>query len=402
MSIIEQFDGQLRCRGHAGTPDANAVLMAADAALQAAGDFHRLFDVRLMLVRQKLGLPVTQPTSLRDIPKAVEPEFRKAYADTAREIGELFLKAGRLPDAWAYFRSIQEPEPVRQAIAAKIESLEEASGPEVEELLNLALYDQAHVVAGLKLLLRMNGTCNTITAIGQLLSQMKPDERRQAAALMVRTIHTDLLANVRRDVERRQPVLRPGSTLRELVAGRESLFEGGAYHIDVSHLHSTVSFARHLHADDAELPLAIDLCYYGTQLAEPLRYPADVPFDDYYTASLHFLTALQGPSVNEGLQYFAARLRDEPDAADQRMIAFVLTDLASRVGRLAEVIEQVAPHLAGMDDPNGFSFTACCVEAGRLDLLESVARQKDDVLALATAMLLKSPQSAPAHSGAAT
>jgi hypothetical protein len=48
-----------------------------------------------------------------------------------------------------------------------------------------------------------------------------------------------------------------------------------------------------------------------------------------------------------------------------------------------------------MEDPNGFSFTACCVESGRLDLLEQTAVDNSDILAMATVLLLKNaaPQS---------
>ena len=388
MTVVAQFEQAI---ASSKSPSPDALLDAAEAALQAAGDFHRLFDVRLVRARRQLGLPITQPTSLQNIPKQHEAEFRAAYTTAGREVGRLFLDADKLADAWAYFRTISEPQPVRDAIAAKAAALGNESGPQVDELLNLALYDGAHVIEGLTLLLRTHGTCNTVTALSQLLARMTPDERRQAATLMVRRIYADLVAGVRRDVERRQPLLKPSAGLAELIAGRESLFADGAYHVDVSHLHSIVSFARHLNRTDPELRLAIELCRYGAQLSEPLRYPADVPFDDYYVANGHFLSALAGDDVDANLKYFIDRLNDEPDPQDKKMIAFVVADLGSRVERKSVSLEAAAPFLAGMEDPAGFSFTTCCVEAGRLDLLESAAREQDDVLALVTARLLSEP-----------
>ena len=71
------------------------------------------------------------------------------------------------------------------------------------------------------------------------------------------------------------------------------------------------------------------------------------------------------------------------------MIAFVLVDLATRLGRAAEVLETVAPWLSRMEDPNGFSFTAACIESGRPELLEMTARANDDVLAFATSLLVR-------------
>ena len=386
MSAIECFETELtKVSSNSAAPD--AVLDAVERALLAQKDYHRLFDAKLIRVRNGLGLSITQPTSLKEIPAEHEKAFREAYTKAARETGQLFLDGGQLADAWAYFRTIQETEPVRQAIVKQVAEVAAEPGPHLDELLNLALYEGAHVVEGLKLLLKTHGVCNTVTAMGQLLAQMTADERRQAAAVMVRTIYSDLQHNVRRDVEKRQPTLKPDLSLGELVRGREFLFSEGAYHIDVSHLHSIVSFARHLQRTDPELKLAIELCQYGAQLAEQLRYPGDVPFDDYYVANEWFLKAVAGVEVEESLQYFIDRLNQEPEDADKRMIAFVLVDLGQRVDRVNIALEAAARYISRLEDPNGFSFTAFCVNARRLDLLESAARENDDVLALVTVLL---------------
>ena len=390
MTAIELFESERNKQAGSTVCEADAILDAAEKTLIDQGDFHRLFDAKLMRVRSQLGLPITQPTSLRNIPEDHEPAFREAYTMAAREVGQRFLEAGQLADAWAYFRTISETDSVRAAIAKKVTELPPEPGPGLDELLNLALYEGAHVVEGLKLLLKTHGTCNTVTAMSQVLPQMTQDERRAAAAVMVRNIYTDLQANVRRDVERRLPTLKPNASLRELIMGRDFLFAEGGYHIDVSHLHSTVSFARHLERSCPELQMAIELSEYGAQLAEQLRYPGDVPFDDYYAANNHFLNALAGVDVDDSMNYFIDRLKKEPDAPDQRMIAFVIADLGQRVNRTNMAIEAAAPFLKQMEDPSGFSFTAYCVNAGRLDILEASAREDNDVLRLATVMMMKS------------
>jgi len=394
MTAIEQFDTE-RNENSGTSPDGDsAILDAAEKTLISQGDFHRLFDAKLIRVRHRLGLPITQPTSLGNIPEPHESVFRDAYTSAAREVGQRFLDAGQLADAWAYFRTINETDSVRAAIARRVAELPSEPGAGLDELLNLALYEGAHVVEGLKLLLKTHGTCNTVTAMGQVMAQMTPDERRQAAAMMVRNIYGDLQSNVHRDIERRDPSVKPGVSLRELLSGRESLFAEGGYHIDVSHLHSTVSFARHLDRDCPELQMAIELCDYGAQLAEPLRYPGDVPFDDYYVANRHFLNALADVDVDASLHYFIDRLRQEPETSDKRMIAFVLADLGQRVDRTSMAFDAAAPFLKHLEDPSGFSFSAYCVDANRIDVLESTAREDNDVLRLATAMLLKHQNSA--------
>ncbi|MCA9063367.1 MAG: hypothetical protein KDA96_09920, partial [Planctomycetaceae bacterium] len=215
MKSVETFDTLLAQSSEA--PSSDAVLAALEAALLQAKDYHRLFDARLIRVRMQMGLPIIQPTSLRNIPEEQEPEFRKAYINVARDIGALLLNDNRLADAWAYFRTIGEPEPVRAAIE-KVQIPREPD-EQFDEIMNLALYEGAHVVRGLEFLLKTHGTCNTVTAMSQLIQQMSGDERRQAAAMMVRNLYEDLTASVRRHVEQRQPVLNPAVSLGELIIG---------------------------------------------------------------------------------------------------------------------------------------------------------------------------------------
>ena len=53
------------------------ILDTLEQALLDQQDFHRWFDARMIRARRQLGLPLTQPTSLRDIPEAQEAEWRK-------------------------------------------------------------------------------------------------------------------------------------------------------------------------------------------------------------------------------------------------------------------------------------------------------------------------------------
>jgi hypothetical protein len=384
MTRIESFNKHL-----AGPSDktatADSVLDALEATLTEEQDYHRLFDAKLMRVRRRLNLPLTQPTSLASVPPELDSAFRDAYMAVAREIGTLFLKQNQLSDAWAYFRTIGEPGPVRNALEAM--TVPSEPGPERDELLNLALYEGAHVVLGLRMLISSNGTCNTITAMGQLMQQMTPEERNQAAAMMVRHLYGDLQYSLRRHIEAREPKTELQLPIGQLIEGRRWLFEEGNYHIDISHLHSTVGFARHLKQSDPELTLAIELSQYGSQLDAPLRYPGEVPFDDFYLGHTHFLRAIAGTGADEALQYFHQRLQQEEDPQNQKMIAFVIVDLGQRIGRSAEALELAGQHLSRMEDPGGFSWSAACINAGRKDLLTAAAQQNDDVLSYALSLL---------------
>jgi len=379
-SAIDQVTGQL-----SDSASPCELLDALEAALRESKDYHRLFDAKLMRTRHELGLPVTQPTSMDNIPEDHHFTFRAAYVDAAREIGHLLLEDGRLADAWAYLRTIGEPDAVR----AEIDKVSVPQEPDekFDEIVNLALYEGAHVVRGLEFLLRTHGTCNTVTAFSQLQQQMSPDERRQAAVVMVRQIYDELQQSVRRDLESRNPVVPAKASLAELLAENENLLADGNYHIDVSHLHSVVGFSRSLTAEDPELQQVIELCEYGSRLAEPLRYPGNVPFEQYYEAHLRFLNALAGRDVAGELDWFTARMEDESDDSSRQLIAFVVLDLGQRTGQEDEALRRVAAHLGQLEDPGGFSFSKMCVEQNRLDILEESAMSNDDPIAWVTARL---------------
>lgn len=377
---IESLTEQLSDSG-----DPEQLLEALQAVLLEQRDYHRLFDAKLMRARHQLGLPITQPTSLESIPVEHQAEFREAYVTAAREVGEMLLDAGQLADAWAYFRTIGESEPVRAAID-KI-TMPQEPDESFDEVMNVALYEGAHMVKGLEFLLNSHGTCNTVTTLSQLQQQMTADERRDSAALLVRQIYQDLRHSLKADLETRNPGVSSAASIRELIAGQGVLFAEGNYHIDVSHLHSIVGFARALTADDSELEQAVELCEYGNCLSEPLQYPGSPPFESYYEAHLHFLNALAGRDASKALDWFTEKMQAAEDENGKRLVAFVILDLGQRTGQEESALSRVAPVLGQVEDPNGFSFTTLCVEQGRCDLLEQTARSNDDVIAWATARL---------------
>jgi hypothetical protein len=385
MTHIDAFKQKLNNKSEPSSSSADEVLNALEQTLLEQKEYHRLFDARMMRVRRRMELPLTQPASINGVPAEKEAEFREAYMAVAREVGKLFLEDHALADAWAYFRTIGDPAPVKQALEELAAPTE--SGSQLDDLISLALYEGAHIVLGLRLLLRSHGTCNTITAMGQLMSQMTPAERNQSAALMVKHLYTDLQYSLTRHTESREPEIPKDLSIAELVSGRSWLFEEGNYHIDISHLHSTVGFARHLTSEDPELLLAIELCQYGRQLDSPLRYPGEVPFDDFYTAHSHFLKAIAGIDVDAALACFAERLTSEADPQNQKLTAFVIVDLGQRTGRVSQTLEMVGQHLSRLEDQSGFSWSTACLKAGRSDLLARTAQHDDDVLTYALSLL---------------
>jgi hypothetical protein len=122
------------------------------------------------------------------------------------------------------------------------------------------------------------------------------------------------------------------------MSGRDFLFADGAYHIDTSHLSSTMQIASEL-TDKASLELALDLARYGEQLDEGLQYAGDPPFEDLYPATAKFLAAQLDENVDEALSHFRERA-EATDAHQEGTFAIeAYVDLLARVGKPAEALK---------------------------------------------------------------
>ncbi len=358
--------------------------------LKAEKQYHRIFDAQLLDVRQQMGISLIRPTSFDDVPAEKKDEFEKAYIDAARAVGKMFLDDQQLGPAWMYFRTIQEPDIIRESLD-KID-LETIDGQAVEELINIGLHEGAHPVKGFAALLRYHGTCSTITAFDHNLSRLKTEQREEVARMLLGQLHTDLTHSLQRDIQRRLPTEPPADSIAAMIAGRDWLFAEHNYHIDVSHLSSVVRFARSLPAGDPDLSKAIELCAYGAMLSTQFQYPSEAPFQDYYAAHKAYFCVLADQKREENLNYFREILKNEIAFEQQQLIALVLVDLLGRIDRENDAVEIAAEYLSGVEEAQTFSYSTLCQEAKRWDLLEKSARKRGD-LVLFMATLLEAERS---------
>jgi hypothetical protein len=370
-----------------------AVFEQLVATLRERQDYHKLFDALCLQKKQAMGLPLGKPTSLEDVPAEQREEFERTYIAAAREVGRLLLDAGKIGQAWIYFHAIREPDPVREMIEKL--PIPRESSEQSEELLELALFKGVHPAQGVKIMLRTHGTCSTITSLDQTFPRLSMEDRAATAALLVRTLHGELMSSVEREVQQRMPFTTPAKSLRELTAGRDWLFADNNYHIDVSHLSATVRFARSLSPGAPELALARDLCEYGSQLAPQFQYSGEPPFQDYYPAHLQFFRVLMDDGRDEALAYFQRQLDAEPDGSDQALIAYVLVDLLVRIDRFAEALPLAEKYLLNGDADFAAAFAELCEKAGRYDVLQRSAAARDDLVTYAAALVQESSASRP-------
>jgi hypothetical protein len=367
------------------TGGATAVFDQLARTLRDEREYHKLFDALCLKKKFELGAPLHRPTAFDDVPAEKRDEFEAAYVAATREVGQLLLADKKLGQSFVYFHALRETQPLHDAIEAM--PMPRETSEESEELIDLAFYKMVHPVKGMQVMLKTHGTCSTITALDQGFMNLSPDQRSACAALLVRTLHTDLLQSVQREVKNRIPLAPPAKTLRELTAGRDWLFAENNYHIDVSHLHSTVRFARSLTPGQPELILARDLAEYGSQLSQQFQYPGEPPFAEFYPAHIQFFKYLSNDNREDALAYFQHLLDNEPDSPTQAMVAYVMVDLLARTDQLDAALPIAEKHLVKADQDFAAAFAELCQKAGRFDVLMRSAEERSDLVTYAAALV---------------
>jgi len=287
----------------AASDDAALMFQQAAQKLVEAGQFHQLFDMRLLEQRHLLGLPLEQQTALDDVPSPAREQLEQAYLQACREVGLLLLDRGQAREAWTYLRPTGEKQLMRQWLERAVPDEEHA-----EELIELALYEAIDVERGFAWLLAQRGTCNAITEFDSLAGRLSVHDQRACATILVHHMHEEILRNLRGHLERLERAAPTSDSIATILAEHPDLLADGAYHVDTSHLATTVRFARsllsHSLADPKLLSLAIDLATYGSQLAKDLQYPDQPPFEDIYTTHLLLFRATFGEEVESAIEYF--------------------------------------------------------------------------------------------------
>ena len=304
--------------------------------LAAAGNFHELFDAQLMQGRRRLGLPIDRRDSLDELPEPLRSQTEAAYLDACREVGQLLLQAGRFREAWVYLRPVGDKRVVRECLAKTIPDEDN-----VEELIDVALYEGVDAERGFAWLLGDRGTCNSITAFESLAGNLPISDQRDCAVILVRHLHRELSTNILAHIEQHEGTAPEASELQPQIDARPWLFQNENHHVDTSHLAATVRFARL--ADTPEiLRLALDMAEYGRRLARSLQFPGEEPFVDVFPSHRLFFAALLGEQVDESVRFFARRAEEVSLEEHGTGAIEVYLSLLARLGRPAAALDEFA------------------------------------------------------------
>ncbi len=383
MTAIMKYDDLTNLAG-----DPAEMFREVAQALVAAGELHRLFDLRLLQERHRHGLPLDRRTPIDDVEEPLRSQVEAGYLAACREVGALLLESGRLREAWMYLRPAGDKFSLRERLATVVLDDERA-----DELIELALFEGIYPERGSAWRLGRNGTCNSITTLDGMSQLLDAADVRACAGVLLRHVYRELHGNLRGHYHKLRGAAPPHNlSVGQLIEQNPELLAGGNYHLDVSHLQSTVRYARLL-TDPALVAKALEIADYGSRLPPDLQYPGEAPFEELFAAHRRWFAALLGRDVDEAIRYFGAKVRSEGD--DPRSTAAVETWLVLLL-RLNRADEALAAYseLVTKDrelSPHAPTLLELARASGDWQRYESICREREDLLGFAAGLLVQRP-----------
>ncbi len=348
--------------------------------------YRLIFDARMMKKRLDLGLPLVSLPALGDLPDAARQPYQDTYIQTAREVGELFLADGDIPGAWTYFRAIGDAKPVIEALETF--DVPEPDTPEQQDRLSstvqVAYQEGVHPRKGFELILKHYGICRGITMFS---GYPQHEGRDESLRLLVRTLHAELVSNLKRAISKVEGTAPATESVAELIASRGWLFENNATYTDTSHIVSVLRLSTELKDKDT-VRLVVELADYGSALGSMFEHEDDPPFEGYDDRGL-YLRALLGENVDQAVSHFEKKIARFDRNHYGTRPAEVLIQLLSRVGRYGEAINVHRRHLADgvPEDPSCPTLLQLCEMSGDFEELKRVALERSDTLSYMAALL---------------
>ena len=177
-------------------------------------------------------------------------------------------------------------EPVKDAIAAL-----DPAQPKADGVIEIALGERVHPRKGLELAIAQHGICRAITYFEQF-----PDlenRGRNAMRCLVRTLHRELVANLRRAIAQHEGQAPDSASVPELIS-RTRLAVRRIRFLCRHLARGLCDPVRHDLEDAGAIRLALELCEYGAHLSPQFKLRGEPPFDDLYVDHATYLRALLG------------------------------------------------------------------------------------------------------------
>jgi hypothetical protein len=370
--------------------DPDRLMNRAAQTFASTGDLHRLFDLRLMQERLRLGLALDRRTPIDEIDEPIRSQLEAGYLEACREVGELLVEAGRLREAWMYLRPAGEKPSLRRHLACIA-----ADEAQADELIELALYEGVDPERGFAWLLGRQGTCSGITTLDGLAEQLSLADLTACAAVLVRHVYNELRGNLRGHLQRLTEGPPPDASVRELITQHPELQSQGDFHLDASHLTSAMKYARLL-TEPALVDKALEMAEYGSRLPAELQYAGEPPFEDVYPAHRRWFEATLGRDADAALGYFAEQAGREVDNPLATAAVEAYLELLVRVGRPGDALD-AAERLVPADrqlSRHAPTLLELAEQSGQWSRYAMICEARNDVLGFTAGLLAQRQQQA--------
>ena len=371
---LKRFEDWERAAKEMGSQAAIAQLVTQ---LRADGKDRSAFEATLMGERLKLGLPALLVKGVSQIPADKRADYEEAVFNVCRSFGEDLIAKNRLVEAFSFLDMIGET----NSLHAALDRFDpKASTENIDAIIEIAL-GGVHPRKGIELIRERFGMCQAISAGEQVLGQETREVvRQECAKILVRGLHSELIARLRDEISEREPTATLAFSVTLLLRERGWLFENDNYHIDTSHLNAVVRMSRILPKCE-ELYLALQLCEYGSKLSERYRYADPPPFENVFEDTSIYLRTIAKLETEKGLSFFREKAEKSDPKTGDLLPAQVYISLLAKLDRTKEALEAAERWL---NDPNGPNDAALvneiCHAAGRFDELARLAKLRGDAV----------------------
>ena len=351
--------------------------------LEAKADYNKLFYALIMKARQSMGLCVVPTAPTDEIPREKHDEFEEVIRNSARRCADLHLATNDLEQAWNFYKMIGETEPIKSVI----DNLDPKPEDDLEVAIRLAFYEGLNMARGYEWILERYGLCNAITTLTSQDFSHMPAVREHCLQKLIEALYTELALRLRGEIEHREgntksidsiPVGKPGEVV-ELIKGREWLFAEDGYHIDLSHLSSTVQMSIHLAPCEA-LDRAIEFCEYGKKLSGRFLGRSEPPFENLYEGYQRYLEIIKGKDVEKNLDYFRQKAKENEENGSSYP-AEILLQILERIGHEKEALQLAGKTL------NASGLYGMCRKVGDYSSMEKAARTQEDPIHFLSAVI---------------
>ena len=331
----------------------DAMFQKLENSLRHSCRWHSLFDAHLLRARATLGLPLVGPVA--DADKETKKKLDEQTIAACREVGWKFFDEGQIASGWMYLRAAVETHEVidkLSQIASRLLEQEESVADEEEyqplqEIIQLALWENLDPALGIRVMLAAQGTCNAVTAYEQSVAGLPPTQQEPVAKIMINHLHEEVFENLARDlierelvdVNRIDEIKNRQGTLVDLLEAADGLSNEESIHVDASHLQAVLRFAR-ICTDSVDVQRAHALACYACRLPKEFQYAGDTPFSDFGVASRLFYSAQLDKEADQAIAFF----RQEAEQANEYEAPTawdVLAVLAARINRPDDALSAI-------------------------------------------------------------